>query len=193
MEQTSTGIHLLTPRLVLRDHHWGDLPTHHALLSDARAMYYLPDIRTGTVEESEQNLRVAMGEIGKAERTYVFLRVEESVTGDHVGEIGYTVGSRCPLGAFVDVGYFLRPHHWGKGYAAEALRGVLRYAFDEGGVLRVACGCVAENRASERVMQKAGLLWEYERKQAVWHEDRLLDRVGYRLLRQEWLAAQGQP
>ncbi len=192
MEQVNTGIHLLTPRLVLRDHRWEDLPTHHALLSDAHAMHYLPDIRTTTMEESEENLRVAMGEIGKAERTYVFLRMEERATGDHVGEIGYTVTSRCPLGAFVGVGYFLRPCHWGKGYAAEALREVLRYAFEEGGVLRVACGCVAENGASERVMQKAGLLRECERKQCVWQNGKLMDRVDYRLLRDEWQAAQAK-
>ena len=187
MEQPR-GILLTTERLVLRDHRSDDLPSHHALLSDLEAMVYLQDIATHSMAESEKNLRTAMAGIGRPNRKYYFLRIENRWTGEHIGETGYTVSEWTPAGKFVDVGYFLRPCCWGRGYAAEALREIVRFAFEEDEVFRLSCGCNKENTASERVMQKAGLIWEYERKQCVWHDGHASDRVGYRLLREEWLS-----
>ena len=48
------GIWLETERMVLRDHRPEDLASHHALLSDPDDMYYLPEIQTHSLEESER-------------------------------------------------------------------------------------------------------------------------------------------
>lgn len=180
-------IRLYTPRLRIRDHAVSDLPTHHELLSDPKAMWYLPDIMTRTQKESRVNLQQAMDQIGIPDRKFYFLRIENRMSDEHIGEIGYTVNEVTPLGKLVGVGYFIREAHWGQGYTAEALREVIRFAFEQDNVYRISCGCLKENRASERVMQKCGMIKEAEFKEIQWHDGKLKDRLEYRLLRSEWL------
>jgi ribosomal-protein-alanine N-acetyltransferase len=73
----------------------------------------------------------------------------------------------------------------GNGYATEALNEIIRFAFEKDGVFRIETGCYSENKASERVMQKCGLIKEAEYKQCVWHDGKMKDRVSYRLLKTE--------
>jgi ribosomal-protein-alanine N-acetyltransferase len=63
---------------------------------------------------------------------------------------------------------------------------VLRFAFTEDGVYRVTTGCLAENRGSERIMQKCGLIKEAEHVDWQWHEGRMKTRLEYRLLKSEY-------
>ena len=179
-------IRLYTERLLIRDHVWIDLPTHHALLSDPVAMRYLPDIHTQTLEESKANLQSAIEQIDAEPRICYFFRIEDKINGEFIGEIGYTVTEFAPQGKCVGLGYFINKVHWGCGYTTEACKEVLRFAFEEGGVYRVSTGCLAENAASERVMRKCGMIKEAEFKEYQLHEGILKDRVEYRLLRSEW-------
>jgi len=68
----------------------------------------------------------------------------------------------------------------------EAFKEIIRFAFEEDDICRISTGCLMENQASERVMQKCGLIKEAEYKSYVWHDGELKDRVEYRLLKQEW-------
>ena len=183
-------IRLETERMILRDHFPSDLQTHHDLLSDEKAMYYLPDIYTHTLSESEANLQFAMKEIGLPERAHVYLRMEDKRTGSHIGEIGYTVSAFTPLGKLADLGYFTYPRCWNQGYASEAVKELIRFAFMEDGVYRMSAGCLKENMGSFRVMQKCGFIQEAEFKQFVWHYGRLKDRVVCRLLKDEYMIRQ---
>ncbi|MEX0781033.1 MAG: GNAT family N-acetyltransferase [Dehalococcoidia bacterium] len=56
-----------------------------------------------------------------------------------------------------EVGYRLRRAAWGKGYATEGVRALLRKGFEEHGLLRVFGTTYEENVASRRVMEKAGM------------------------------------
>ena len=56
-------------------------------------------------------------------------------------------------------GYVLARDAWGKGYATEALRGVVGVARSVG-VLRLSALCHTEHAASARVLEKAGFLRE---------------------------------
>lgn len=56
-----------------------------------------------------------------------------------------------------ELGYRLRASAWGKGYATEGSRALIRKAFTEFGVQRVFAQTMAVNAASRRVMEKAGL------------------------------------
>jgi RimJ/RimL family protein N-acetyltransferase len=57
----------------------------------------------------------------------------------------------------VELGYRLRRSAWGKGYATEGSRALIRKGFTELGVQRVVAETMAVNAASRRVMEKAGL------------------------------------
>lgn len=179
-------IKLTTARLLIRDHEPDDLQTHHELFSDNKVMHFLQDLQTHSIEESRENLQRAIEQIDIPHRKYYFLRIINRVTSEHIGEIGYTVTHLTPIGKLAGVGYFIHDSYWGIGYTAEALSEIIRFAFQEDDVYRISCGCLKENIASERVMQKCGLIKEADFKEYQWHEGKLKDRVEYRLLRSEW-------
>ena len=56
-----------------------------------------------------------------------------------------------------DVGYLLDRQHWGNGYATEAGRAIVDWAFAVPTIRRVWATCDAENVASARVLEKIGL------------------------------------
>lgn len=55
------------------------------------------------------------------------------------------------------LGYRLRTSAWGKGYATEGARALIRQGFSELGVQRVIASTYTDNTASRRVMEKAGM------------------------------------
>ena len=184
-KRENAPIRLETARMILREHCPEDLESHHALLSDPEVMYYLPDIMTHSLEESRQDLMTSVGAVGTRPRKEYFLRMEERETGELIGETGYTVLEETPVGKLVHAGYFSRKKFWGKGYMTEAFREVLRFAFEEDGVCR-------ENKGSEMVMMKSGMIKEADMKKKVWMHGQLRDRVEYRLLKEEWESGPGR-
>lgn len=80
-------------------------------------------------------------------------------------------GEKCPVGGIsigsinrhdetAETGYCLGRAFWGRGYMTEALRAVLRFAFEQAGLNRVEAAHSVRNPASGRVMQKAGMRHE---------------------------------
>ncbi|HEX5042114.1 MAG TPA: GNAT family N-acetyltransferase [Candidatus Polarisedimenticolaceae bacterium] len=64
----------------------------------------------------------------------------------------------CRLrGEDLDFGYILAREHWGRGYATEAARALVQWAWSAPGIRRVWATCDAENAASVRVLEKLGL------------------------------------
>ena len=68
----------------------------------------------------------------------------------------------------------------------EAVKEVIRFAFEEDGVYKISTGCLTENHASHGVMKKCGFIKEAEFKSFVWHDNCLKDWVEYRLMKDEW-------
>lgn len=54
------------------------------------------------------------------------------------------------------IGYFLDHHHNGKGYATEAIKALVDYAFEELDLHRIEAGVMPRNLPSQRVLEKAG-------------------------------------
>ncbi len=181
-------IRLVTDRLVIRDHRPEDLEAYHALLSNPTVMFRHSAV-SQNMEQSRQRLMQAIEQIDLPERWLYYFCIEDRFTSAFIGEIGYGVKAFTTFGKLVEVGYFVDEKCWGKGYTTEALRGVIRFAFEENGVYRIGAGCLKENTASERVLQKCGFTQEAELKEYQWHGGRLKDRVLYRLLRPEWRQA----
>jgi RimJ/RimL family protein N-acetyltransferase len=80
----------------------------------------------------------------------------EKATGDFLG--WFSLRPEEGVGPDeVSLGYRLRRVAWGKGYATEGARALIRKAFAELGVRRVVATTYQDNLASRRVMEKAGL------------------------------------
>ena len=59
-----------------------------------------------------------------------------------------------------EVGYLLHREYWGRGFATAACRAVVEWALSVPSIWRVWATCDAENHASARVLEKAGLTRE---------------------------------
>jgi len=173
---------LQTNRLRLRDYIPDDLSDLHRLLSDTKTMYFLDELQTTTIEETAQNLTMACR---NADGHYFCIRHSE--TDAFVGSIGYTITTRTPLGNVAHLGYFLLPNFHGKGYAAEAARKVLEFAFRHDGCIRMTTACYAANVPSRKVMEKAGFRKEGTRIQSQYHDGCMKDRLEYALNKKEYL------
>lgn len=79
-------------------------------------------------------------------------------------------------GPDVEAAYLIRRDRWGRGYATEALRAVLRIGH-ELGVERIVALAYEENDASRRVMAKAGM-----------RADGTLEAYGRTMTRHAWVA-----
>jgi RimJ/RimL family protein N-acetyltransferase len=101
----------------------------------------------------------------------------------------------APLPAHTaSLGYRLARRAWGRGYATEGARALVRRAFTELGVEEIVATTMTVNTRSRAVMEKAGL--RYARTVYLNWPDPLPGNehgdVEYRLRRDDWLAAGGR-
>ena len=59
-----------------------------------------------------------------------------------------------------EIGYWLGQPYWGKGYAVEAARALVRFGFEQMGLERVEAKCFIENSAGQRVIEKLGMKFD---------------------------------
>jgi RimJ/RimL family protein N-acetyltransferase/predicted GNAT family N-acyltransferase len=110
-------------------------------------------------------------------KTAPFVIIEKT-SGELVGTAGLRAGALADARpALGNVGYWIARPHWGKGYATQALKALLAYGFDTLGMNRIDACHLAENRASGRVMLRAGMQQEGIRRgyskgrDGQWHDD----------------------
>lgn len=86
-----------------------------------------------------------------------------------------------------EIGWALHPDHQGHGYAAEAIRELLRICFAEAGLRRVIALCFTDNVASWRLMEKLGMRREQHAvRESLHRSGEWLDSYGYAMLADEW-------
>jgi len=82
------------------------------------------------------------------------------------------------------------PGDWGQGYGSEALRMLLRFAFDELNLFRLMAVIPEYNQAAIHLFEHAGFSKEVRRRQALKRDGRRWDLLHMGILRQEWQAQQ---
>jgi len=88
-----------------------------------------------------------------------------------------------------EIGYWIWKEYWGKGYATEAVKLVLKYAFEYLNLNKVSGRVCEPNKASQRVLEKNGFkLVGKLRKQEYIPEMGLVDVLIYDILREEYIA-----
>lgn len=180
---------LTTARLRLR--HWltEDLAPFAELNADPRAMRLMRGLLTEA--ESREFARRAQADLtGRGWGMWAVARKDD---GSFLG----SVGLNCPAFSShftpcVEIAWRLLPRHWGNGYATEAARASLDYAF---GVLErpeVVAFSVPHNTPSRRVMERLRMT-HHERDDfdhpRIPPGDALSRHVLYRMRRADWPSA----
>jgi RimJ/RimL family protein N-acetyltransferase len=68
-------------------------------------------------------------------------------------------GLMTPVDDSTEIGYWLGVRHWGKGYATEAVRAMIDYAFTDLDCEALQSAARVTNAASRRVLEKCGFQW----------------------------------
>lgn len=112
-----------------------------------------------------------------------FFAIERS--GHVAGGIGFSLhGDIERVGA--EIGYWLGVAHWGRGVATAAVRAVTGHAFATQPELRRLWAVpFATNRASARVLEKAGFVLEGTLRESVIKDGQVLDSLMYARLRRD--------
>ncbi len=100
-------------------------------------------------------------------------------TDELIGGIGLSITARHKRGS---LGYWLGVDHWGRGYATEAARVVLRYGFEVLNLHRIEAGHYPRNPASGRVLEKIGMRREGVLRAHLLKGDTFEDDVIYAIL-----------
>jgi RimJ/RimL family protein N-acetyltransferase len=150
---------ILTERLELRDFRGSDLADVYAFRSDpevTRFMEFIPE----TWPETRTWLDKVIFHNRERPRVAYNLAIVTRTENRVIGWIGFGDSERHPGKDELGFGYALHRVCWGRGYAAEAVKAVVGFGFQQLGRRRASAWCYAENRASARVLDKAGLRLE---------------------------------
>lgn len=141
---------LETERLILRAPQLGDVMAVAALANDKRIAENTRRIphpyRRTDAEDFIAAVNVPNGEIA-----FVIAKRDGPIIG--------ACGLAMQDDAAPDVGYWLGVKHWGKGYATEAVRAVIDFAFTDLGHEALSAGARVTNPASRRILEKCGFQW----------------------------------
>jgi RimJ/RimL family protein N-acetyltransferase len=141
---------LETERLILRQFRESDTDAYAEMCADAEVMRFLGG-RVMNRQEAWRNMAMVLGHWRL--RGYGFWAVEEKRTGALVGRVG------CwrPEGWIgLEVGWTLARKFWGRGFATEAARASLGYAFGHLNQTRVISLIHPDNLPSIRVAERIG-------------------------------------
>ncbi len=91
------------------------------------------------------------------------------------------------VGVQAEIGWCIDPAEEGHGYATEAVRELVRLAFEELGLRRLVANAFAANAASWRLMERVGMRREvYTVRESLHRSGEWMDGIGYALLADEW-------
>jgi len=159
---------IVTERLILRP----------PILSDA-----------GDIVENVNNLRVSryLARVPypytkKDARIFIKLAKKEPQFGIILKSSGKLIGAigLMNVNDFIkraDIGYWLGEKYWGQGLGTEALHALVKYSFKKLKLVRLQAGAAVENKASAKLLKKAGFTKEGLRRQSMrakstckWHD-----------------------
>ncbi|MDV2117560.1 GNAT family N-acetyltransferase [Alcaligenes faecalis] len=181
---------LQTERLILRP--WQD--------SDAEDLYeYAQDERVGpiagwpahtSVEESTEIIRTVFN----MPEVYAVVHKDN---GRAVGCIGILIGKNSNIQISEEEGeiaYWIGVPYWGQGLIPEAVREVMRHAFETLKLKALWCGYFANNAQSQIVQTKCGFRHHHteENKYNPFLQDYRTEHIS-RITAQQWLALPKQP
>lgn len=177
---------LETDRLLLRQWQAQDFSVFAQLNDDPQVMEYFPS--TLNREESDNIAKKCRSLI--SENGWGFWATELKETDEFIGFVGlHKPKSTLPFSPCVEIGWRLHKNYWGNGYATEAGKEVLRYAFEVLKLNEVVSFTTASNFRSRAVMERLDLA---NTKQNFKHPDvsrnhHLSEHVLYKITQSKWV------
>lgn len=146
---------LETARLILRNWKDSDFAPFARMNSDPVVMEFFP--KALSAEESAHMAQKIKAHID--EKGWGLWAVERKDSQEFIGFVGLSIPlSDVPVPPGVEIGWRLAKEHWGQGFATEAAREVLKFAFETLKLPEVISFTAKTNLRSQAVMKKIGLV-----------------------------------
>ncbi|MFW5904559.1 MAG: GNAT family N-acetyltransferase [Candidatus Saliniplasma sp.] len=85
-----------------------------------------------------------------------------------------------------EIGLWISPEHWSKGYGTEASRLIVKYSFKTLNLHRVFAAALKNNQGSLKIWEKLGFEKEGVSRDATFVDGEYVDLVNYSILEDEW-------
>ena len=180
---------LTTPRLVLRELTAADFPAVREIDGDGLAQRF--EHTPYTEDETRLRLEKALADArdpAGAGRCRFAITVRP---GDTLRGWSALTRNNSVIREY-EIGWTVRRADWGRGYAPEAAREVLRFAFENLNAHRVIAFCHADNLNSLRVMAKLGMQLEGRLRETRWLDGYWHDECVSAILEREFAAQASQ-
>ncbi len=182
---------LETERLLLRPFVPDDLEALFAIQANesvARWLYNDPR----TLEETRELLARKIGGAAlHGEGEWLSAAAVLRTTGELVGDVSLHWASEAHGQG--ELGFVVHPEHQGRGYATEASRPLLDFAFGPLGLHRVIGRLEPRNTGSARVLEKLGMRREAHLVENEWVKGEWQSELVYAILAREWVGSAGMP
>jgi len=193
---------LYTPRLCLRPYSLADAGRVQELAGDKRIAATTAVIPHPYPDGAAEQW-ISTHENAAANQDYIWAvtlagtrtpgrELDRTDTGHLIGTVG--VGrNAAPEHARGVLGYWIGVPYWNKGFATEATRALLKWAFGRNEFHRVTAWHLTKNPASGRVMQKLGMTCEGTLRQHFNKWGEFHDVTCYGILADEWHSLRQKP
>jgi ribosomal-protein-alanine N-acetyltransferase len=172
-----------TQRLVLRQMVLSDADAVFAFKSDPEVTAMYGQEPHGTVEQTKGWIESNM--LGFTQRASYMWSITLQGSDTVIGGCCFWNIDQGSMHA--EIGYELGKDHWGKGFAREALEGLLDYGFGDLGFHRVEACPLSRNERSIRLLKSLGFRFEGTFTERILYEGKYLDQMNFALLSRDWL------
>lgn len=151
------AVELTTERLRLRGWRPPDREPFAALNSDLEVMRHFP----APLDRGRSDALADVADAALRRHGWGLWAVERRTSGDFLGMVGLApVGFEAAFTPAVEVGWRLARSEWGHGYATEAARAAVAFAFGELGLDEVVSFTATGNARSRAVMERLGMTYD---------------------------------
>ncbi|HEY0004383.1 MAG TPA: GNAT family protein [Pyrinomonadaceae bacterium] len=171
-------------RILIRRHRAEDIPALFEAVRESipELSPWMPWCHADyAIEETEEFIKAQPEHWDRGEG-YGFL-ITDALTGEVLGGVGLSLINR--LHRFANLGYWVRTSRRGRGVAVAAALLAARFGFEELGLQRIEIVAAVENRASQRVAEKAGAYLEGVLRKGLFLREREHNGVLYSLVAED--------
>ena len=146
-------------RLGFRNWRADDLDAMAAINGDEQVMEFFP----GVQDRERTAAFIQRMQQQYADKGFCYFAVDKLEDGQFIGFTGLCEQTYpAPFTPCVDIGWRISAKEWNKGYASEAAIRCLQFAFETLQLKTVYAVAPLVNTKSQRIMQKAGMCFQYE-------------------------------
>jgi len=178
-----------TERLYLRQWQASDFATFADMNADPEVMQYFPKLLTPRVSDIIANKCQQLIADNGWGLWAVSLKVDEENSGGFIGFVGLNdTHADMSFAPAVEIAWRLHSDYWGQGYATEAARASLNFAFTELGLEEVVSFTAIINKRSQLIMQRIGMTDTQDNfyHPALKSTHPLAEHVLYKITREQW-------